>query len=128
MIIHRQEYFKCVIPERNKSAFYLMIAGRDLFGYILIRRWGRIGTKGQPRLQMRFTTEEDLFEEYNRVRKERLKREYRVVSRVVTPGKVIGLSAGDTITVLQNHQQYEVRLSRTVRVDHRLLPSSAGPL
>lgn len=84
MIIHRQENFECIIPERNKSAFYLMVAGRDLFGYILIRRWGRIGTKGQPKLQMRFTTEEDLFQEYNRVRKERLKREYRVIPHPVS--------------------------------------------
>lgn len=84
MIIDRQEYFECIIPERNKSAFYLLVAGRDLFGYILLRRWGRIGTRGQPKLQMRFTTEEDLFKEYDRVRKERLKREYRVIPRLVT--------------------------------------------
>ena len=127
MIIHRQENFECIIPERNKSAFYLMVAGRDLFGYILIRRWGRIGTKGHPKLQMRFTSEEDLSKEYHRVRNERLKRDYGVVSRFVTPGKVIG-AEGDAITVLQDYQQHEIRVSRTVRVDHRLLPSSAGPL
>ena len=35
-------------PERNLVRFYALMIERDLFGHIvLVRRWGRIGTRGR---------------------------------------------------------------------------------
>ncbi|HEY8380866.1 MAG TPA: WGR domain-containing protein [Microvirga sp.] len=40
-----------VDPSRNMARFYSMEVERDLFGHVvLVRRWGRIGTKGRTRL------------------------------------------------------------------------------
>jgi len=38
-------------PEQNCFRFYRMDVGRDLFGaWILLRSWGRIGTRGRDRI------------------------------------------------------------------------------
>jgi len=38
-------------PERNLVRFYALMIERDLFGHIvLVRRWGRIGTRGRERM------------------------------------------------------------------------------
>lgn len=79
MICQTRIYFECVIPERNKRAFYNLIAGRDLFGCIVIRHWGRIGTRGQPKLTQRFLDEGAMMKEFERVRKERFKHQYKPV-------------------------------------------------
>lgn len=75
MINQKRTYFECIIPERNRRAFYELIAGEDLLGYILIRRWGRIGSKGRPKRQ-RFLRREAMLQEYERIHKERIKHEY----------------------------------------------------
>jgi predicted DNA-binding WGR domain protein len=39
-----------VAPEQNVARFYALMIERDLFGrIILVRRWGRIGTRGRER-------------------------------------------------------------------------------
>ncbi len=80
MIITQKTNFKCIIPEQNKQAFYELIAGQDLFGFIIIRYWGRLGTKGQPKLQQRFLHEEDMLEEYDRIHRERIRHHYNTIS------------------------------------------------
>lgn len=81
MIITQKTYFECIIPEQNKRAFYELIAGQDLFGYIIIRFWGRLGTKGQPSKQQRFEQEEDMLKEYDRVHRERINHRYIPISK-----------------------------------------------
>ena len=81
MIITQKTYFECIIPEQNKRAFYELIAGQDLFGFIIIRHWGRLGTKGQPPKQQRFSHEEDMLKEYDRVHGERIKHRYAPISK-----------------------------------------------
>jgi len=78
LILINKTYFECVIPERNKRAFYEIVAGRDLFGFIVFRRWGRIGTKGHPKMQQRFTNETEMRMEYSRVCSERIKHGYKL--------------------------------------------------
>src|SRR4051795_12059649 len=39
-----------VEPERNMARFYALMIERDLFGHVvLVRHWGRIGTRGRER-------------------------------------------------------------------------------
>jgi len=80
MIYKKKTYFECVIPEQNKRAFYELSAGRDLFGFMLVRRWGRIGCKGR-RQRQRFLDENDMLKAYKRIHKERIKHKYIAVSR-----------------------------------------------
>ena len=77
MHIIKHVYLECRIFERNRHAFYTITAGHDLFGWTLIRHWGRIGTKGQPKLRKRFTTEEAIRCEFGRVLEKRYSRQYR---------------------------------------------------
>jgi predicted DNA-binding WGR domain protein len=42
-----------VEPERNVARFYALMIERDLFGrVILVRHWGRIGSKGRERAEV----------------------------------------------------------------------------
>ena len=77
MIYYKREYFECIIPTENRYAFYELIAGRDLFGFIVVKRWGRIGTKGQPLKTIRFSNKMAMREEFDRVYKERIKHKYK---------------------------------------------------
>ncbi len=77
MICLKTAYLECRIPEQNRAAFYHLVAARDLFGYILIRHWGRIGTKGQPKLRHRYTSEHDLMKGFQGVLKKRLRHQYK---------------------------------------------------
>ena len=67
--------FECVIPERNKSAFYEIIAGHDLFGLVLIRCFGRIGGRGRC-LKTRCANTDEMLAECERLQARRLKRGY----------------------------------------------------
>ncbi|MFP7756210.1 WGR domain-containing protein [Thermodesulfobacteriota bacterium B35] len=78
MICIKSAYLECRIPERNRSAFYHLMAGRDLFGLVLIRHWGRIGTRGQPKLKSRFASEEEMLREFQRILQLRFRHGYRV--------------------------------------------------
>ena len=78
MICIESVYLECRIPERNRSAFYHLVAGRDLFGLILIRHWGRIGTRGQPKLKYRFDSEEKMMREFRRILQVRYRHGYRL--------------------------------------------------
>ncbi len=83
MYCHKYAYYVCIIPAQNKKAFYELFAGKDLFGFILIRRWGRIGTKGQPGKKQRFLEREELLQAYERVHQERTKHGYLQVSQTL---------------------------------------------
>ncbi|SHO52027.1 WGR domain-containing protein [Desulfopila aestuarii] len=76
MIFKKRTYFECIIPEENRRAFYEITIGQDLFGYIIIRHWGRIGTKGQPKKQQRFVEEDEMLIEFERLYNERVKHQY----------------------------------------------------
>ncbi len=77
MKIIKKKDLECRIPEKNRNAFYTIIAGRDLFGWLLVRHWGRIGTKGQPKLRKRFSTEEEIRCEFDRVIEKRYSHHYK---------------------------------------------------
>lgn len=81
MVCHKYSYYVCIIPDRNKKAFYELFAGKDLFGFVLIRRWGRIGTRGQPKIKQRFIEETAMLKEYKRVHRERMKHGYIQVDK-----------------------------------------------
>lgn len=50
---HAASFLVRIRPQRNERRFYCMEISRDLFGKILLmRRWGRIGTDGQQRLDL----------------------------------------------------------------------------
>lgn len=67
----------CRIPEINRDAFYNMRIMPDLFGLVLIRHWGRIGTRG--RLQKtRFANQTALAREFNRLLRLRLRHQYTI--------------------------------------------------
>jgi len=78
MICQKAAYLECRIPEKNRAAFYNLVAGRDLFGLILIRHWGRIGTRGQPKLKQRFESEKEMMREFDRIMCCRFKHGYSV--------------------------------------------------
>jgi predicted DNA-binding WGR domain protein len=67
MIGIAHEYLECVLLEKNRNAFYRLIACRDLFGFKLIRIWGRIGTREKIRMQERFTDQEELKKAYRKI-------------------------------------------------------------
>ncbi|MCA1441991.1 WGR domain-containing protein [Ensifer sp. IC4062] len=54
MAQHRYRlYVQRVEPTRNMARFYAMSIEPDLFGgSALVRRWGRIGTRGQERVHL----------------------------------------------------------------------------
>lgn len=76
MLCTEQIYLECVIPEKNKRAYYRLIAGRDLFGFKLIRSWGRLGTKERPRHQERFDSSEKMKRGVAQIIKKRLSHGY----------------------------------------------------
>ena len=42
-----------VEPERNMARFYALMIERDLFGHVvLVRQWGRVGTRGRERVDL----------------------------------------------------------------------------
>ncbi len=71
---------ECVIPEKNRKAFYHLIAMEDLLGYKLERHWGRIGTKGQPLQTERFSEQADMAQSLRRIVRKRMAHGYNIVS------------------------------------------------
>ncbi|MBV5330136.1 MAG: WGR domain-containing protein [Chlorobium sp.] len=71
---------ECVNPERNRKAFYRLIAMQDLFGFKLMRHWGRIGTKGQPGQSERFADQEGMAKGLRRIVRTRLAHGYVISS------------------------------------------------
>lgn len=46
-------HLQSVDPARNRARFYTMDVVRDLFGaWVLVKRWGRIGTSGRSSTQV----------------------------------------------------------------------------
>ena len=104
MVCHKYSYYVCIIPERNKKAFYEIFAGKDLFGSILIRKWGRIGTKGQPEKKQRFLEETKMLKEYERVHQERIKHGYMQVNKAFH--EIINQEADVPILLTHNRKTY----------------------
>ena len=96
MDCHKYAYYVCISPDRNKKAFYELFAGKDLFFFILIRRWGRIGTKGLTGKKQRFLEETGMLKEYDRVHQERIKRGYLQVNQ--TFHKIMNQKADSSIS------------------------------
>jgi predicted DNA-binding WGR domain protein len=71
---------ECVIPEKNRKAFYRLVATKDLFSYKLICHWGRIGTKGQPGQLERFVDKVKMAQGLLRIVRKRLSHGYIIVS------------------------------------------------
>ena len=78
MICIVQTYLECVIPERNRKAYYRLMAGQDLFGLKLMRSWGRIGAKERIRIQERFASQQEILKAYERILNLRLSHGYVV--------------------------------------------------
>jgi len=76
MQILKSAYLECIVPAQNRRAFYLIQAELDMYGFLLIRQWGRIGTRGQRPLKIRFQDKRDLLEEFNRVLRIRVSHKY----------------------------------------------------
>jgi len=73
-------HLECINPEKNRMAFYRLTAMQDLFGYKLVRQWGRIGTKGQPRQTERFSEQVTMAQGLRRIVRTRLLHGYVIVS------------------------------------------------
>jgi len=71
---------ECVKPERNRKAFYRLTAMQDLFGYKLVRQWGRIGTKGKPGQSERFEDQAGMAKGLRRIVRTRLAHGYVISS------------------------------------------------
>lgn len=70
-------YLERTDPTRNMARFYALEITVDLFGALwLERRWGRIGTYGQVKLQA-FDNETDAARHINLLLKQKRRRGYR---------------------------------------------------
>ena len=78
MIYIEKTYLECIKPEKNRNAYYRIMAGQDLFGPKLLRSWGRIGTKEKIRLQERFISRKEIEKVYRRIISTRLSHGYVV--------------------------------------------------
>ena len=109
MICFEQLYLECKIPEKNRNAFYRLMAGKDLFGHKLIRSWGRIGTKEKIRLQERFPSQEEMTKTYRRILSIRLSHGY-----IVKQGKEIGQGSAKNQEILDLKK--EILMSNRLKV------------
>ena len=66
LVLHRLE------PERNVARFYTLMIERDLFGRtVLVRHWGRIGTRGRERTDEHASEAEAALEKLAAVKRRR---------------------------------------------------------
>ena len=79
MIVVKEAYFRCIIPEENRSAFYELRLIRCRDGYVLHRKWGRIGTSGQRSEPEEYRDLESATGGFERVKRIRLRHNYRLV-------------------------------------------------
>ena len=84
MINTEQLYLECVIPERNRNAYYKIISGQDLFGFKLIRCWGRIGTQVKIRSQKRFADHEEMNKDCQRILRIRMAHGHTIKEKTYT--------------------------------------------
>lgn len=71
LVLHR------IDPELRVSRFYSLMIERDLFGVVLlVRNWGRIGTKGQELVQ-EFQSEAEAHEVLEIIARAKRRRGYR---------------------------------------------------
>lgn len=70
LVLHR------IDPDRNMARFYAMSIGPTLFGDTsLVRNWGRIGTRGQQKIEL-FETEGDAVASLDRLLATKRRRGY----------------------------------------------------
>ncbi|WP_338034330.1 WGR domain-containing protein [Komagataeibacter melaceti] len=73
-------YMQRIHPEKNEWRYYAMAVQPDLFGgAALLRRWGRIGTKGTMRLDLH-ASEGDAANALAALVRYRKKRGYQAIS------------------------------------------------
>jgi predicted DNA-binding WGR domain protein len=57
--IQQVAFLRRIEPEGNVARFYALLIERDLFGHVvLVRRWGRIGSRGRERADVYASTTE----------------------------------------------------------------------
>lgn len=73
-------HLQSVEPTRNRARFYSMAVVRDLFGdWVLVRSWGRIGTKGREASQT-FSSAGSALDAMGDVARQKAHRGYRLGS------------------------------------------------
>ncbi len=71
LVLHRRD------PEQRIARFYSLMIERDLFGTVLlVRNWGRIGSKGQELVQ-EFQNETEAHEALEALARAKRRRGYR---------------------------------------------------
>ncbi len=73
-------HMESVVPDKNRKAFYCLIATQDLFNYKLTRAWGRIGTKGQLGRSKRFTDQTAMAQGLRKIVRKRMSHGYFITS------------------------------------------------
>ena len=64
-------------PAKKMARFYVLDLEVGLFGHtVLVRRWGRIGTRGQMRA-MSFSHEDEALAQFARIQRQKASRGYR---------------------------------------------------
>ncbi len=75
-------YLERIDPVRNMRRFYTVSVGRSLFGEpVLIRRWGRIGSFGQEKLET-CASEQEALSRLLALTQSKRKRDYRPPSKL----------------------------------------------
>lgn len=95
-------YVERIEPEKKMARFYALSVEPTLLGDVsLVRSWGRIGTRGQQKVQL-FNEEKQAIGLFLELLREKRKRGYRPKSTVETP---------------------EIRRSTSQRVNDKLIAS-----
>lgn len=69
-------YLKKTNPDTNENKYYTLLIQQDLFGkWSLVRQWGRLGTKGQTKIDT-FDSYEDALAALESLEKEKCRRGY----------------------------------------------------
>jgi len=70
-------YVERIEPEKNMARFYALVVQPTLFGEVaLVRNWGRIGTRGQEKVQL-FSHETEAVEMFLDLARMKRRRGYR---------------------------------------------------
>ncbi|WP_163836748.1 WGR domain-containing protein [Spartinivicinus ruber] len=83
-------YLKYSDPETNTHKFYTLLIQKDLFGdWSLLRQWGRIGTKGQTKIDT-FASYEEAQAALSKIKQAKLRKGYSFkLSELVTVSQAI---------------------------------------
>jgi len=77
-------YLECINIQRNNYKFYRMDVQLSLFGtLLLIRQWGRIGTRKPQQRREEFNSIADLTKRISVILRRRLRHDYHVINHQV---------------------------------------------